>query len=256
MQLICRYEGVDYPAVVGHVEDAVLVNLNHPSLKGCVVVPFAGETIEDAVKTYGKAGPEPTLMGEPPTERHPDHAELDAHDVPDHVVGNDGKPKLDNAGVPVPHPLRAVAGKPYPDHRRVAEDLRQPAAPPQSDAGVLRSYLAQERWRREVAGIRVMLTLGEGKAARDVSVQVATDRESQQLLEVQAARAARRPDVAVRFKDASDVVHYLDVDAFVRIADAVADHVAHLRNAEERVRGLIGNGDVASLADITRELEA
>jgi hypothetical protein len=251
LQLICRY-GQEYPAIIGHVDDGVAIDMNDPANRECVVVPFAGATIDDAVKLWGRAGPDPELLGAPPTDCHPGHDKLDEAGVPDHVVNDNGKPLVDERGVPVPHPLRALAGKPYADRRRRAEDVRLPAAPPQSDPGVQRAYLAQQRWAREVAGLTVDVP-GEA-GAEPQRIPVATDRESQLLLETNAARAARRPGARVEFKGTDGVVRQLGSAALVALADAVDDHVQRLRAAEATVRSRVDSGEVRTFAELDAAL--
>ena len=104
----CRY-GVD-PArpdkgyiVESAADDKILDMTGRP---GCLYLELPG-----VPEQWGRFGPEPELMGEPPTGTYPNHDELDQHGTPDD------------------HRLRQLAGLPVPDNRRRAADMRDWAAP-------------------------------------------------------------------------------------------------------------------------------
>ncbi len=214
MQLLCRYDVTD-PRVHAIYADGAVVDWTDPSHAPCVLVPFAG-----SLPDLGRVGPPPSLMGDPPTECYPDHAELDKH------------------GVPVDHDLRALAGQPYRDNRRIAEDLRPYAAPPESDPVTLVAYLGHVRWAKETGGITVD------------KVPVATDRTSQGAVEKLASRAARVATFAPQFKGSDGAFYDVGNKGLVAIGDAVSDHIQACFDAEASLLADIKSGKVTAFKGI------
>lgn len=237
-QLACQY-GIDkndadlgvvveiYPAD----RDLSVIQAGHPD---CIVLPFDGET--DDLERLGRFGPEPELLGDPPTALAPDHDELDAAGVPHTVVGDDGKQ--------VTHPLRAMAGKVYPDNRQRDIDTRPYLAPRDWTADMLLAYAAQQRWSKEVGGVEV------GKA------RYATDREAQSAIEKLGSRAARDAKFAPALKAADGSFQDVGNKGVIAVADAVSDHVAACFKAEAALQAAITAGKVKHRSDIDKAFTA
>ena len=147
---------------------------------------------------------------------------------------------MNEAGEEVKHPLRAIAGKVYPDNRQRDLDTRPYLAPREWSTAMLLAYAAQERWNAEVGGISV----NDGS--------VATDRDSQALVERLASRAARDKTFAPAFKAADGVFHDVGNDGLVAIGNAVSDHVAACFAAEETLKASIEKGKATHRADVDK----
>ena len=113
-----------------------------------------------------------------------------------------------------------------------------PPAPPAPTKEQLVAYAASKRFAVETGGIAIG------------GVKIATDRESQSM--VNGARAAAKDDASFTtdWKGSDGTWTHLDAPTIIAIADAVKSHVAACFSAEKAVDGEIASGAVTTRSQI------
>lgn len=233
-KLACRY-GLDGDPGLGVVEQIYPVDRDHAAIltghDDCVVVPYEGELRD--IAAWPKYGPEPQLLGDPPTAVPPSHADLDKHDVPLTIVD----PVLGE----IQHPLREMADKGvYPDNRVFEDDHRPPQAPRDWTPDMLLAYAAQERWVKEIGGV----TVGNFPAY--------TTREAVPVYAAAASRAARDPKFSKRMTGTDGKAYDLNAAKLIAVSDGVADHVQACFDAEDAIKASIAKGAVKTYQDVDK----
>lgn len=233
-QLACRY-GIDaadddagivveaYPAAT----DLAVIKSGHPD---CIVIPYDSdeESAAKALDALGRTGPEPQLLGDPPTKIAPTKDELRAAGVPETISD-------EMTGEERPHPMWAMAGKVYPDNRVLDFDTRPYTAPRVWTKEMLLAYAAQERWTKETGG-----TTFKGQT-------VSTSRDFQTAIERLASRASRDSKFSATVKGFDKPIAAADL---VALADAVSDHVQVCFAAENTLKDDVASGKAKTRHDV------